>query len=84
MLRSSSGELTSFCGTTTSSWIPGVGVGAVKIGWGIPVLGFELVELHPGGFLVLLVVGDALDVGNGLDQFRAQLILLSGAQASFD
>ena len=30
------------------------------------------------------VVDQALDIGNGLDEFRAQLIFLCGTQVAFD
>jgi hypothetical protein len=62
----------------------GVWAGTREIGRGVPVLGLELIKLHPGGFLVTFVVDQALDIGNGLDEFRAQLIFLCGTQVAFD
>jgi hypothetical protein len=59
----------------------GVGVGTGDIGWGIPVLGVELIELHPGGFLGGVVVDQVHAFGDGLNEFRAELLLLRGIQA---
>jgi len=80
MARASSGEAEQFLGGNYVELDSGVGVGTGDIGWGIPVLGVKLIELHPRGFLVGVVVDQVLDFGDGVNEFRAEF-LLCGIQA---